>query len=53
MATEAGALELPVTITDMPDRTVWLATNSSWSQVRRTLGVDNGAVVRLSRGGAQ
>jgi NADH-quinone oxidoreductase subunit G len=33
----------------MPDRVVWLPTRSSGSELRRTLGVGNGALVRLER----
>jgi len=38
-------------ITDMPDGVVWLPTNSGNSTVRRTLGVDHGAVVSVQAGG--
>lgn len=48
VATEAGSITLPVLVTDMPDRVVWLPTNSVGSSVRDALGADAGAVVRLS-----
>jgi len=50
VGTERGALTLPVRITDMPDRVVWLPTNSPGATVRRTLGVTAGAVVTISAG---
>ncbi|HZI96479.1 MAG TPA: NADH-quinone oxidoreductase subunit G [Actinomycetales bacterium] len=48
VATDAGEVTLPVVITEMPDRVVWLPTNSAGSAVRSTLRADAGAVVRLS-----
>jgi NADH-quinone oxidoreductase subunit G len=39
-------------ITDMADHVVWLPTNSRGCAVRSTLGVDAGAVVTLTKGGA-
>ncbi|OJV60403.1 MAG: NADH-quinone oxidoreductase subunit G [Cellulomonas sp. 73-145] len=48
VATQAGSITLPVLVTDMPDRVVWLPTNSVGSAVRDALGADAGAVVRLS-----
>ncbi|MFS8477857.1 MAG: NADH-quinone oxidoreductase subunit G [Micromonosporaceae bacterium] len=50
VGTARGALTLPVRITDMPDRVVWLPTNSPGATVRRTLGVTAGAVVTISAG---
>jgi len=50
VGTERGALTLPVRITDMPDRVVWLPTNSPGATVRRTLGATAGAVVTISAG---
>ncbi|WP_460459609.1 molybdopterin dinucleotide binding domain-containing protein, partial [Angustibacter peucedani] len=52
VSTERGALTLPVVVTPMPDRAVWLPTHQTGHRVRATLGVDAGAVVTLSRGGA-
>ena len=51
LSTDAGSLDLPVVITDMPDGVVWLPTNSHNSNVRRVLGVDHGAIVSLASGG--
>jgi NADH-quinone oxidoreductase subunit G len=47
VATGAGAITLPVEIADMPDRVVWLPTNSAGSQVRRDLRVGHGSVVTV------
>lgn len=51
ISTEAGTITLPVEVTDMPDRVVWVPTNSLDSRVRPTLGVDSGAVVRIAAAG--
>ena len=48
----SGAITVPFTITDMADHVIWLPTNSPGSAVRSTLGVDAGAVVSLTKGGA-
>lgn len=48
--TDAGSISLPVQIAEMPNRMVWLPENSAGSQIRRTLGVTSGAMVRI--GGA-
>ena len=48
----AGAVTLPVRLTEMPDRVVWLPMRSPGSEVRAQLGAGPGAVVRLSAGGA-
>jgi NADH-quinone oxidoreductase subunit G len=50
VGTDRGAITLPAAITDLPDRVVWLPTNSPASTVRRTLGVTAGAVVKLTAG---
>jgi NADH-quinone oxidoreductase subunit G len=47
VATERGAVTLPVQIADMPDRVVWLPTNSAGSQVRARLGAGHGSLVTL------
>jgi NADH-quinone oxidoreductase subunit G len=52
VASELGAITLPVTIREMVDDVVWLPTNSEGSAVRATLGVDAGTAVSLSKGGA-
>ncbi|NUS72150.1 MAG: NADH-quinone oxidoreductase subunit G [Corynebacteriales bacterium] len=52
VSTDKGAITLPLVITQMPDKVVWLPTNSPGSTVRRTLGVDAGAVVTLAAAGS-
>jgi NADH-quinone oxidoreductase subunit G len=47
-----GSVTLPVRITAMPDRVVWLPMRSPGSEVRTQLGTAPGGVVRLSAGGA-
>ena len=49
--TERGSITLPALVTEMPDGVVWLPTNSPGSTVRRTLGVNEGALVEVSAGG--
>ncbi|MDR1152191.1 MAG: NADH-quinone oxidoreductase subunit G [Bifidobacteriaceae bacterium] len=44
VSTSAGAIVVPVHIGDIPDRVVWLPTNSPGCQVRATLGVPAGIV---------
>ena len=48
----SGSISVPVTIRDMADHVIWLPTNSAGSAVRSTLGVDAGAAVSLTKGGA-
>jgi NADH-quinone oxidoreductase subunit G len=52
VATDRGTVRLPVVITDMPDRVVWLPSKSPGSAVLRDLGAQAGDVVQLSSGGA-
>ncbi|HEY0718711.1 MAG TPA: NADH-quinone oxidoreductase subunit G [Streptosporangiaceae bacterium] len=47
VATERGALTLPVEVTDMPDRVVWLPANSAGCAVRAELAAGNGTRVTL------
>ncbi|KRV50843.1 NADH-quinone oxidoreductase subunit G [Wenjunlia vitaminophila] len=51
VAGPAGALELPVEITAMPDRVVWLPLNSVGRGVARELGCVPGEVVRITVAG--
>jgi NADH-quinone oxidoreductase subunit G len=44
----AGSITLPIRVTEMPDRVVWLPMRSPGSEVRGQLGAGPGAVVRLS-----
>jgi len=47
-----SAITVPLTIADIADHVIWLPTNSAGSAVRQALGVDAGAVVSLTKGGA-
>jgi NADH-quinone oxidoreductase subunit G len=47
VATERGAITVPVEIADMPDRVVWLPANSAGCAVRRELGAGHGTLVTL------
>ncbi len=49
VSTERGAITLPLELTDMDDRVVWLPLNSPGSHVHEALGVTTGAVVSISR----
>ncbi|GAA4418177.1 NADH-quinone oxidoreductase subunit G [Georgenia halophila] len=46
----AGSISLPLAVTPMPDRVVWLPANSPGSRVTEMLGAGAGAVVTLSAG---
>jgi len=46
----AGSITLPVQVTEMPDRVVWVPMRSPGSHVRTDLGVGPGGVVHLTRG---
>src|SRR5688572_834323 len=48
-----GSVTLPVRVTAMPDRVVWLPMKSRDCEVRAQLGTAPGGVVRLSVGGAR
>jgi NADH-quinone oxidoreductase subunit G len=48
--TDRGSLILPLEITEMPDRVVWVPMNSPRSAVLAQLGAAGGAVVRIARG---
>jgi NADH-quinone oxidoreductase subunit G len=45
-----GSISLPLEITEMPDRVVWLPMNSPGSAVHAQLATTAGAVVRIERG---
>ncbi|BBX17776.1 NADH-quinone oxidoreductase subunit G [Mycolicibacterium duvalii] len=49
VSTEHGAITVPLEITGMVDRVVWLPLNSRDSTVHATLGVTTGAVVAIGR----
>ena len=50
VSTSRGSITLPLAITDMPDRVVWLPLNSPGSAVHRKLGVTLGSVVSIGVG---
>ena len=50
VGTARGSITLPLNITDMPDRVVWLPLNSPDSAVQRQLGVAIGTVVKIGVG---
>jgi NADH-quinone oxidoreductase subunit G len=50
VSTEAGSISLPLEITEMPDRVVWLPMNSPGSAVHAQLATTAGTVVRIERG---
>ncbi|MFI5098983.1 MAG: NADH-quinone oxidoreductase subunit G [Actinomycetes bacterium] len=52
VSTDRGSVTVPLVVTHMPDRVVWLPANSAGSTVRRTLAADSGSVVRVTAGGA-
>jgi NADH-quinone oxidoreductase subunit G len=47
VATERGVITVPAEIADMPDRVVWLPTNSAGCAVRAELGAGHGSLVTL------
>ena len=47
VATGRGAITVPVEIAEMPDRVVWLPTNSAGSHVRAQLQAGHGASVTV------
>jgi len=47
VSTPRGSISLPLVITDMPDRVVWLPLNSPGSAVQRQLGVTPGSIVKI------
>ena len=49
VATERGAVTLPAEVAAMPDRVVWLPTNSAGCALRGGLGADAGALVTVRR----
>ncbi|BAX91522.1 NADH-quinone oxidoreductase subunit G [Mycobacterium shigaense] len=50
VSTSKGSITLPLAVTDMPDRVVWLPLNSAGSAVHTDLGVTVGEVVRIGVG---
>ncbi|MGH3561883.1 MAG: NADH-quinone oxidoreductase subunit G, partial [Mycobacterium sp.] len=50
VTTSRGSIGLPLAITDMPPRVLWLPMNSPGSAVHQQLGVTAGAVVQIGLG---
>ena len=50
VSTPRGSISLPLTVTDMPDRVVWVPLNSPGSAVHRRLGVTLGSTVKIGVG---
>jgi len=48
ISTSRGSIVVPVEITAMPDRVVWLPTNSASCPVRRNLAAGHGSLVTVS-----
>ncbi|WP_166903808.1 NADH-quinone oxidoreductase subunit G [Mycobacterium sp. DL440] len=49
VSTDRGSVTLPLSVIEMPDRVVWLPTNSPRSAIHRQLGVTAGALVAIER----
>lgn len=49
VSTDRGSVTLPLSVTEMPERAVWLPTNSPGSAIHRQLGVTAGALVSITR----
>jgi NADH-quinone oxidoreductase subunit G len=47
VATERGTITVPAEVADMPDRVVWLPTNSAGCAIRSVLGAGHGSVVTV------
>ncbi|HZA10689.1 NADH-quinone oxidoreductase subunit G [Mycobacterium sp.] len=47
VSTDRGAVTLPLAVTEMPDRVVWLPLNSPGSQVYEQLAAGPGEIVRI------
>ncbi|MDQ1713454.1 MAG: NADH-quinone oxidoreductase subunit [Frankiaceae bacterium] len=52
VSSERGSITLPLAVAEMPDRVVFLPTNSTGSHVRRDLAPGSGAVVTLAAASA-
>ncbi|HET7075449.1 MAG TPA: NADH-quinone oxidoreductase subunit G [Mycobacterium sp.] len=53
VSTPRGSITLPLIVTDMPDRVVWVPLNSPGSAVHRQLGVSIGNLVKIVAIGAR
>jgi NADH-quinone oxidoreductase subunit G len=52
ISTSHGSIVVPVELTAMPDRVVWLPTNSAGCPVRRDLAAGHGSLVTVSAEGS-
>jgi NADH-quinone oxidoreductase subunit G len=52
ISTSRGSIVVPVEIMAMPDRVVWLPTNSAGCPVRRDLAAGHGSLVTVSAEGS-
>jgi NADH-quinone oxidoreductase subunit G len=52
VSTRHGSITLPAVITPMPDRVVWLPTNSTGSSVRSGLRAEAGSLVSIAPAGS-
>ncbi|WBP95887.1 NADH-quinone oxidoreductase subunit G [Mycolicibacterium neoaurum] len=50
ISTDRGTVDLPVTITEMPDRVVWVPLNAAGAPVYRTLEAPLGGIVGIEAG---
>jgi NADH-quinone oxidoreductase subunit G len=50
ISTARGTITLPLAVTDLPDRVVWVPTASAGSHIRPTLGALPGTVVSIRKG---
>ncbi|WP_028926184.1 NADH-quinone oxidoreductase subunit G [Pseudonocardia acaciae] len=53
VATEQGAISLPVRLADLPDGVVWVPAHSPGARVRATLGAGHGDLVTVTAGTVQ
>ena len=53
VSTESGTVTLPLEITELPPRAVWLPLNSPGSTVYETLCATAGSVVKIAKAGTQ
>ena len=50
ISTVRGAVTVPVEIADIPDRVIWLPSNSSGVNLLRDLGATTGSIVKIGGG---
>ena len=52
VSSDRGTIRLPLVVTEMPDRVVWVPTKSPGSTVHTDLGISAGELVRIRVGGS-